>query len=129
MDEFYRTLLDDINNPIFDFYLLYKNGRCYFEEFVNSLKQKSDLDELDKIRALMDSDINRLPPTKYRHIIGGKYDRNDVYEFKSKHLRIYAIKKEPDFYLILGGYKKGQEKDISKIFKHFNQLPTIIEIR
>lgn len=129
MDEFYLTLFDDVSNPNSDFYLLYKNGRCYFEEFVESLKQKSDLDELDKIRALMDSDISRLPPSKYRHIIGNKYDRKDVYEFKSKHLRIYVIKKNPDFYLILGGYKKGQEKDISKIFRHFNILPNIIEIR
>jgi hypothetical protein len=81
MDEYYRIILNDVNNPNFDFYLLYKNGRCFFEEFVDSLKQKSDLDELDKIRALMDSDIKRLPKTKFNHIIGGKNDRKDVYEF------------------------------------------------
>lgn len=80
MDEYYRILLEDVDNPKYDFYLLYKNGKCYFEEFIDSLTQKSDLEELNKIRALMDIDVAQLPPTKFRHIIGGKYDRNDVYE-------------------------------------------------
>lgn len=121
--------LEDIDNPKYNFYLLYKDGRNFYEDFVNSLNQKSDIDELDTIIALMDKvDNNNLPPTKYKHISGGKYDRKDVYEFKSKHLRIYAIKKSPDYYIILGGYKKGQEKDIAKIFKHFNNIPDEIAI-
>jgi hypothetical protein len=129
MDEYYRILLEDVDNPKCDFYLLYKNGKCYFEEFVDSLTQKSDLAELDKIRALMDIDVAQLPPTKFRHIVGGKYDRKDVYEFKSKHLRVYTLKVQPDFYIVLGGYKKGQEKDIAKIFNQFNQLPPDIVIK
>lgn len=124
MDEFYLKLLDDIDNPKFDFFLLYKNGRNFFEEFVESLNQKSDIEELNLIMSLMDKvDGNNLPVSKFRHIKGGKYDRKDIFEFKSKHLRVYSIKKEPDFYILLGGYKKGQEKDIAKIFRHFNDLP------
>ncbi len=130
MDDFYLRPLDDVDNPKYGFFLLYKNGRNYFEEFVGSLRQKSDLAELDTIRALMDKvDNNNLPKAKYRHISGGKRDRKDVYEFKSKHLRVYAIKKEPDYYIILGGFKKGQESDIEKIFRHFNELPEKIEIK
>jgi hypothetical protein len=130
MDEFYRVALKGVNNPYFRFYLLYKNGKNYFEEFVDSLKQKSDKDELAKILALMDCvNNNNLPASKYRHITGGRYDRQDVYEFKSKHLRVYAIKVEPSYYIVLGGYKKGQEKDIAKVFKHFNQLPQYIELK
>jgi hypothetical protein len=77
----------------------------------------------------MDIDVAQLPPTKFRHIVGGKYDRKDVYEFKSKHLRVYTLKVQPDFYIVLGGYKKGQEKDIAKIFNQFNQLPPDIVIK
>lgn len=130
MAEFYLRPIDDIDNPKYDFYLLYKDGRNFYEDFLRSLKQKSDFDELDTVIALMDKvDNNNLPSAKYRHISGGKYDRKDVYEFKSKHLRIYAIKMTPDYYIVLGGYKKGQEKDIAKIFRHFNELPEHIEVR
>lgn len=130
MDDFHLCPIDDINNPKYDFYLLYKNGRNFYEEFAQSLRQQSEFDELDSIMALMDKvDNNNLPTSKYRHISGGKYDRKDVWEFKSKHLRIYALKIPPDYYIILGGYKKGQEKDIAKIFKHFNNIPDEIPIR
>ena len=130
MADFFLSPVTDINNPKYNFFLLYKDGRNFYEEFTDSLTQKSDLNELDSIIALMDKvDNNNLPTSKYNHISGGKYDRKDVYEFKSKHLRIYVIKKSPDYYIILGGYKKGQEKDIAKIFKHFNELPDKIEIR
>lgn len=33
-----------------------------------------------------------------------------------------------DYYIVLGGYKKGQDKDIDKIFKHFNNLPEDIPV-
>lgn len=130
MYNFYLTRLDDVENPKFQFYLLFCNGKNFFEEFANSLIQKSDKDELDSIRALMDKvDNNNLPASKFKHIKGGKKDRKDVYEFKSKHLRVYAIKKEPDMYILLGGYKKGQESDIEKVFRYFNNLPDELVVR
>lgn len=130
MDEFYLCPLEDIGNPRYSFYFLYKNGRCFCKEFIDSLQQKSDLDEVAELLAIMGKvDNNNLPTSKYNHIRGGKSDRKDVYEFKTKHLRLYAIKKEPDYYLIVAGYKKGQEKDIAKVFRHFNNIPENIEIR
>lgn len=129
MSEYALCPLEDINNPKYRFYLLYKDGLNFYEDFRDSLIQKTDLDELDSILALMDRvDNNNLPVSKYRHIKGGKYDRDDVYEFKSKHLRIYVIKKTPDYFVVLGGYKKGQEKDIAKVFRHFNDLPADIPV-
>ena len=130
MADFFLRPVKDINNPKYNFFLLYKDGRNFYGEFADSLNQKSDLNELAAIEALMDKvDNNNLPKSKYNHISGGKYDRKDIYEFKSKHLRVYVIKKSPDYYIILGGYKKEQEKDIAKIFRHFNELPDEIEIR
>lgn len=130
MDEFYLCPLEDIGNPRYSFYFLYRNGRCFCKEFIDSLQQKSDLDEVAELLAIMGKvDNNNLPTSKYNHIRGGKSDRKDVYEFKTKHLRLYAIKKEPDYYLIVAGFKKGQEKDIAKVFRHFNNIPENIEIR
>lgn len=130
MCEYYLTPIKDNNNPKFKFYLLYQNGRNFYEEFVASLDQQSDLDELSKIKAMMDMvGNNNLPRTKYGHIYGGKKDRKDVFEFKSKHLRIYVIKKEPDIYVVLGGYKKTQGDDVAKVFRHFNSIPDEIEIK
>lgn len=130
MDEFYLCPLEDIGNPRYSFYFLYKNGRCFCKEFIDSLRQKSDLDEVAELLAIMGKvDNNNLPRSKYHYIPGGGRDRKDVYEFKTKHLRLYTIKKEPDYYLIVAGYKKGQEKDIAKVFRHFNNIPENIEIR
>ncbi len=66
MAEFYLCPVDDIDNPKYDFYLLYIDGRNFFENFVKSLRQKSELDEMDTIMALMDKvDNNNLPTSKY----------------------------------------------------------------
>lgn len=130
IDEFLLELLEDVDNPKYKFYVLFKNGKSFYEEFVDSLKQAQDLDELDSIIALMDKvDNNNLPPKKFNHIVGQGKRRKDVYEFKSKHLRVYVIKKSPDFYIVLGGFKKTQEKDIDRVFRHFNVLPDYIPIK
>lgn len=130
IDEYHLCPLDDIGNPKYEFYFLYKNGCCFCKEFIDSLQQKSDIDELAELLAIMGKvDNNNLPQSKYRHITGGKRDRKDVYEFKTKHLRLYAIKKEPDYYLVVAGYKKGQDKDIAKVFRHFNYIPDRIAIK
>lgn len=129
-DDFYLMPYREVNNPNTNFYLLYKNDKNFFLDFKNSLSQKNDINEFYSIIALMDFiDGNNLPPKKFKHIIGGKKDRKDIFEFKSKHLRVYVIKKEPDMYVVLGGFKKNQVKDISKIFRHFNNIPDKIKIK
>lgn len=131
MANFQKKPYEEIENSKYDFYTLYRDGKCEYEEFVISLSQKSELEELQKIKAIMDKvDGNNLPKTKYRHISSGKRSdrRNDIYEFKSKHLRIYAIKGIGDYYLILGGYKKTQDKDIEKVFRKFNEVPDTVPL-
>lgn len=132
MADYYLTPMEDVINPKFSFYLLYRDGKSFFVDFVDSLKQKSDLAELDKVWALMDKvDNNNLPVTKFRHINSGSRSgrRNDIYEFKSKHLRVYVIKKSPDFYVVLAGFKKNQEKDVAKIFRYFDDLPDDLPVK
>ena len=66
------------------------------------------------------SPSNLLPSSKFRQIKGLR--RNDVYEFKKNDIRIYVIKKRPDIYVVLGGYKGSQDKDINRIDKLFNDF-------
>lgn len=60
---------------------------------------------------------NPLPNTKFRDVTpkGGIVKE---YEFKSKHLRLYAIKKDNGKIIVLGGLKTTQDAD----FKRFRSL-------
>lgn len=131
MCEYYLKPYKEATSIKLKYYLLFKGDRSFYEEFVDSLTQKKDKDELFKIIALMDMMGDMLlPKTKFRHIEPNKKgDRKDVYEFKSKHIRVYVIKKSPDVFIVLGGFKNNQEADIKKVFRHFNQIPEIIPVK
>lgn len=67
------------------------------------------------IISYMDSISDRilLPQKKFRHIESSV--RDDIYEFKYDPYRVYVIKQKPDMYIVLGGYKKNQSKDILRL--------------
>lgn len=62
-----------------------------------------------------------LPKTKFRDVTP-KGEKVKEYEFKSKHLRIYAIQKTNGKIIILGGYKTSQDKDFIKFRSLKSQL-------
>lgn len=62
-----------------------------------------------------------LPKTKFRDVTP-KGEKVKEYEFKSKHLRIYAIQKTNGKIIILGGYKNNQGKDFSRFRSLKKQL-------
>ena len=127
MGSFSLKLYSEVTNPKLKFYKLYDDGVSLFDEFIEELetRNKSLKKEFPKILALMDSlGMVNLPVTKFRHINPGhKGDRNDVWEFKSKHLRVYVIRKEPDIFILLGGLKTNQPEDLKNIFRKFNDVP------
>lgn len=112
---------EPVNNKEYNFYEVSVNGKCLYQEFVKGLSTR-DLKKLINIYAYMDclSPSNLLPSSKFRQIKGLR--RNDVYEFKKNDIRIYVIKKKPDIYVVLGGYKGSQDKDINRIDKLFNDF-------
>lgn len=57
------------------------------------------------------SDRNLLKKDKFRQIKDA--GRDDIFEFKKESLRVYVLKKKPNMYIILGGLKNNQTKDIS----------------
>lgn len=60
---------------------------------------------------------NSLPDTKFKDVTPQGQSVKE-YEFKSKHLRVYAIKKLNGKVIILGGLKTTQKAD----FKRFRSL-------
>ena len=62
-----------------------------------------------------------LPNTKFRDVTP-KGEKIKEYEFKSKHLRIYAIQKANGKIVLLGGYKSNQDKDFIKFRSLKKQL-------
>lgn len=61
-----------------------------------------------------------LPKEKFRHIEGLKSPY--YWEFKMKDIRVYVYRKEPSFFIILGGYKGKQKADIKRIKKLFKDF-------
>lgn len=123
--EYFLSAYDEVDNPAYKFYILFDGRkRSLYLDFVDNLEQKSDIDEYNEILALMDRvRTNNLTKKQYRHITkNGKKYRKDIWEFKSKHLRVYVAKGDSDYYVILAGYKKTQDFDIDKVFKKFNKL-------
>ena len=49
--------------------------------------------------------------------------RSDIYEFKKDRLRVYVIKQKPNFYIILGGFKGSQKKDIKLLKSMIKDFP------
>ncbi|GAB4056234.1 hypothetical protein [Spirosoma litoris] len=60
---------------------------------------------------------NSLPDTKFKDVTPDGTVHKE-YEFKSKHLRVYAIKQANGKIIVLGGFKTTQKAD----FKRFRSL-------
>lgn len=103
------------------FDMLVKDGVCIFEEFENNLNPTYKK-ELGGIYATMDDVANlRTPPgTRYHPYNDAKSEVRE-YEFKSKHLRVYAIEKPGGKIVIMGGTKANQPKDQSLFRKYKKQ--------
>ena len=98
-------------------YKLHIDELCMFDEFEEEIEKKGQYEEeLYAIYSLMEdvADNKLLPKEKFRDITINKKEKFKEYEFKSKHLRVYAIKAPDGKVVIMGGYKNRQKKDIKK---------------
>ena len=92
------------------------NDNCQFDEFEEDiLKDKKYNNELGMIYQYIEyvSNGGSLPINHFNDITPKK-EKVKEYEFKTKHLRVYAIKQKNGKIIILGGYKNRQKKDINK---------------
>lgn len=104
-----------------DFFELVEDGNSQFDDFCEEIKQtKQYYSELLTIFTLMNlvAQIRMLPAKKFKDITP-KNEQVKEYEFKSKHLRVYAFHIEKTGKIIAyGGYKNTQKEDIPK-FRSF----------
>jgi putative component of toxin-antitoxin plasmid stabilization module len=99
------------------FFELVVDGNSQFDEYCREVKDnKQYYSELLKIFTLMNqvSQLKMLPQTKFKDITPKK-EAVKEYEFKSKHLRVYAFHMERTGKIVAyGGYKNAQKDDIPK---------------
>lgn len=121
--EYKTEILETINNQSLTFYKLYVDDKCYFDEFVEEISDNERYTkELATIYAYMDFLGSHLLPEKKFNIIEG-CGRSDLFEFKTKHLRVYVILVKPSVYVVAGGYKITQKKDIARLKKRIAGFP------
>ena len=87
------------------------NGVAPFDEFISQLEERyrSEVRTLYKYMEVV-SNLRPLPKTIFHPFSDGR-DGFREYEFKTKHLRVYAIEKKGGKIVILGGMKANQSRD------------------
>ena len=99
------------------FFELAVDDNSQFDDYCQTIKDnKQYYSELLKIFTLMNqvSQLKMLPQTKFKDITPNKESVKE-YEFKSKHLRVYAFHLEKTGKIVAyGGYKNTQKDDIPK---------------
>lgn len=87
------------------------DGVAPFDTFIDKLEERYR-SEVRTLYSIMDAvaNLQSLPETKFHPYSDGK-DGVREYEFKTKHLRVYAIEQIGGKIIILGGTKANQTKD------------------
>ncbi len=103
---------------------LYIDGIGQLETFKKELEHTHYQAELDTIYSYMNlvASNQSVPENKYKELKTAK-GQSKEYEFKTKHLRVYVIKKPNGKIVVLGGLKSNQEKDL----RRFRSLKEQIE--
>lgn len=90
------------------------DGISPLDEFEESLEELHKA-EMASIYFYMEevANLRSLPKKKFRELKGAKGNTKE-YEFKSEHLRVYAIKQPNCKLIVMCGYKNTQDEDIIK---------------
>lgn len=118
------------------FYKVLISGVCLFDEFckktAKSTEGKKKLTKIYSFMNYMAENNNSLPESKFNSI----KNKQKVfgYEFKEKDIRIYVLKKDPNVYIVLGGYKKNQNSDVDTLLdivetKDLNEFITQLHLQ
>lgn len=91
------------------------NGIGQLDAFEADLKDTTYLPEYRTLLAYINfyAENGTLPSNKMKDITPQKETVKE-YEFRTKHLRIYAVHGEAGKLILLCGYKNSQDKDIRK---------------
>jgi putative component of toxin-antitoxin plasmid stabilization module len=115
MTKFALKRLEAVNcNQIVDKLII--NDRCQFDDFEAEARRNNIYEnEIGMIYSYLEyiSNGSTLPNKHFRDITPVKQKVKE-YEFKTKNLRVYAIKQTNGKIIIFGGYKNSQKKDIKQ---------------
>ncbi len=99
------------------FYKLLENGKAqidlFYEEVSKDNKRKKDFNIILTCMNIVAENDSLLPKKKVNSIKEG--DKEIAIEFKKNDLRVYCVKKSPSVFVVLGGYKNNQKKDVDRI--------------
>lgn len=115
------------------FYKLLKDGEApfdlFYEEVIKDAKHKKDILHILSMMDYMAEKDEKLPKEKVNSIKDG--DKVIGIEFKKNDLRVYCIKQDLDIFVVKGGYKKNQVRDIKylkRLLKENKDLKQILQI-
>ena len=123
MTKFAFKKIEEIN-CLQDIVKLEVDESCYFDIFQEEIYKSGSqyITELGMILQYIERDGNGQGVADKKKDITPKKTKIKEYEYRTKHLRIYAIKQKGGKIIILGGFKNRQKKDIKKFRQIKNQL-------
>ena len=98
------------------FFKLVVNGICPIDVFWSEIEMQGNLNgQLINAMAIMDRVAQGLPlpRNKYKNITSSK-DPFNLFEVKTRDLRIYLFRKSNGAIVVLGGKKSSQRSDIKR---------------
>lgn len=112
------------------YYQVEIDGVGVLDVFEKELEGSTFLSEYNTLLAWMDKDANleRLPKKKKNFLNGVNVDSifGQIFEYKSKHLRIYCVAPSGGRVIILAGKKNTQVNDIRQIPSRLEMIRNII---
>jgi len=126
MSKFVVEVFEDVPG-VATFYELIRNGKCQFDEFMDSLEKSGNMrSEFNGIFSIIDRvakfKVNEwdLPDTLFKELKG--YGKVKDYEIRKNGIRIYLCRYLEGYLLILGGNKPDYLRDIAYMRKLKNEF-------
>lgn len=125
MAKFRLEIFDETIEGHYQFWKLFKDDICQFDEFIEKIKKDGNLcHELNSAYSIMEdfSSERQLPESKLKCINKKHKGHMKEYEVKTSNLRIYFfVNPALGDIVVYGGKKSTQKKDISKFRNIKNQ--------
>lgn len=122
MNDYCTQKFDLIHNESYTYYKLYINNKCQFDEFCEEVKRRvSDNESLQAIYGYMEL-LGALPLPESKHRIIKDAEQRDIWEFKKNNIRVYVVKTMKEVYIVMGGYKADQKRDIERVKRRVQQF-------
>ena len=96
-----------------------REGVLHDEEIASIIPRQIELikDAKNEILSLETSDYYKGPKQDFDQNRPG-----DIWEFKKNNIRVYVVKTLKEVYIVMGGYKADQKRDIERVKRRVKQF-------